>query len=172
MAKLTEAQKALNKEASILRQSAYHARTKAYHEAESKAEAEVLLTPENRLAEEAETATNEAIEARNLAAKEIESQISALNQKLIEVRAHHNTIVDALNEGRKAAWNKKRELLDSMKEVINKEFPDIAVSGCWGSGTWIPPDGYIEKFAAENADNIAKKKALREKKQAKKNADR
>lgn len=162
MAKTPE-QKAATKEASLLKKAAHSARNRELCEAEEAAHAaaeNTLLAQEYVAAKKAE---EESRRLRKTLVDEVEAQIALLRERIEAIHAEHNPQIEKL-EGlrRQAAESKCAEKRGLLKEAQSR-FPDMQTSDMrWSAAAWVPPEGYVERFAAENTEDLAQKKERRE----------
>lgn len=160
---LSQEQKAANKDASLLRQAAYRAR---YREFE-RAKLAINVSSLEEAAGKARSEEDAAIKAKTEAEKAIHDQIALLQSKLKSVRELHGPVLDSARLARNAAYDLMYSERVRQTKEIESQFPDLSNIGLVGAGSWIPPLGYIESFASEHAEELAKKKDQRAKKQSK-----
>lgn len=160
---LNPEQKAANKESSLLRQAAYRARYKELEQAKLAIDVSSL----EEAAAKARAEEDIALKTRNEAENAIHEQIAALQSKLKSVSELHAPVVDSARIARKEAYELMYNERARQTKEIESQFPDLSNIVFMGSGSWVPPPGYIEKFASEHAEELAKKKDQRAKKQAK-----
>lgn len=160
----TEADKAKNKEAALLKKAAHRTRYNELSTAEKKAEEAFMACPENHRYQEAKRAEDEAIKARERAVSAQRAKIVLLQDELKKLEAEHNlAIVELRNARNKALMERNHSLQKQLAEVAD-QFPDMRDTNAkFSSALWTPPSGYIEQFAIDNADALAAKKAKREK---------
>lgn len=161
----SEIQKAANKEASLLKKAAHMARGRELMVSE---EAAFAATNNSAAALECRTATaseEAAAKLRNDLVSAIEAQIALLQDKITAIRAEHGPQVEALREAKRQAADKFYAERRRLVGEAEANYPDLhdASARC-SSVVWTPPDGYIAKFAAEHAEELARKKVKREKK--------
>ena len=163
MAKMTDEQKAANKEASLLKRAAHVVRKKELDAAEAAAKAMVDGGSLRRACEAANAAASEARDLRKNLVSAIEAQIAALNDRIREIRAEHDPKIERLDELCREAANKAHFEYTQMLHEVRVGFPDMATCDArWFSAKWVPPEGYIERFAEEHAEELAESKAKRE----------
>jgi len=154
---LTLEQKAVNREASLLRQAAHRAR-KAERNAEiGKIDVSALVAE----TEAASKATNDVIAARNNEEIAIRAKIAALQNELLQVKVKYETSIDVANSARVNAYEKLRSKESRLRNEIESRYPDLAGSAQHYINNWRAPQGYIERFASEHAEELAKKAAKR-----------
>ena len=132
--KLTPEQKALNKAATKLRDSAYHQRKSAYQAELKSADAVFASSDVVRAANEADDAFNTALEERNAALASIREQIAALQQNLTETERECNARLEPLKAARHAAWDARRKAEMALKVEVDEKYPDVA--DCWSAAGW------------------------------------
>jgi hypothetical protein len=157
--KLTAEQKEINKEMSLLRQVAYRARTQEMDVA--------LLGIDTRSLKDAAAKAcaveNAALAARNNEVTLIQQQIAALQEKIHAVKVSHALSIVAANKVRSNAYQDLYTENQRQRDVILSSFPDMEGKRYSGVTGWTPPEGYIENYAVEHADELQAKKAKREK---------
>lgn len=161
----SDTQKTVNKEASLLKKKAHSARA---HELMASEKAAFAAANNSAAALEYRTATateEAAAKLRNDLVSAIEAQIALLQDKITAIRAEHGPQVEALREAKRQAANKLYAERRRLAAEAEANYPDLhdASARC-SSVAWVPPDGYIAKFAAEHAEEFARKKVKREKK--------
>lgn len=168
MAKITDEQKTANKEASLLKKAAHGYRHRELAEAEDTARS---MAEKTSLAREYEAAQDAEVEARNALSEiraQIGAQITLLEDQMKAVAAEHSPRIEKLNDLRRQAAEKKYAESRRLLEEAQSGFPDMHLSDArWSSSAWVPPKGYVERFAAEHAGDLAQKKMQREKKRVK-----
>jgi hypothetical protein len=152
---LSPEKKATNKEESLLRREAYRARYKEREEALSRVDVKALEHAANM----ANLAFDVALKTRNNEADSIRRQIAELEEQLKTVNDRHANIIDPLNADRRNTLNVMHAERCRQQSEIESNYPDL---DCYGVGTWNAPSGYIESFSSANAEELAKKKAKRE----------
>lgn len=161
--KLTLEQKAENKESSLLRQAAYRARCKELDQAKLAIDVSALKNAANKARAEEDA----AIKARNDEEEAICEQIALLQGKLKSVNESHAPAIDVARLARNAAYQAMYGERTRQANEIDVLFPDLSGNTYLCSSNWVPPAGYIEKFTADHADELAKKKAKRDKTRSK-----
>lgn len=132
--KLTPEQKALNKAATKLRDSAYNQRKSAYRAERDSADVVFASSDVVRAANEADDAFNTALEERSAVLGSITAQIAALRQKLTETERECNARLEPLKAARHAAWDAKRKAEAALKAAVDEKYPDVA--DCWSGAQW------------------------------------
>lgn len=162
MAKTPE-QKVANKDASLLKKAAHSARHREISEAENAAQIKASNTIFAHEYEAAQAVEEETRKLRERLISEIKEQISLLDEQIKEIRVKYDLQIDGLAVLRRLAAEKKFTESRRLLKEAQAGFPDMELSDSrFSSVAWIPPDGYIERFAAEHADELAQKKAKRE----------
>lgn len=147
MAKLTEEQKAANREVQKARDRAYNTRRKLYRDATDKALAEFDATsPEAKVMETAVSEFNAALRQVDTERRAIEEQIRALREQQEALHAKYQ-LNDAAERRRNAvdARNKARSALQAR---IDSEFSDVA--GIFSAAQWAA-NGHFQPEAPVNA---------------------
>lgn len=140
-AKLTEEQKALNKEATKLRDKAYRARKGAWNKAMEEVKARIEAGPEAQAAKEADAALDAAMAARNEELAALEARIKALQQEMTERTAAHEVLLEPLREARRKAWNVHRNARTTAENEVRDAYPDVAQ--CWSAAGWKAIDEFL-----------------------------
>lgn len=161
MAKTPE-QKAATKEASLLKKAAHSARNRELCEAEEMARSTAESTPLAQEYEAAQKAEEESRGLRKTLVAEVEVQIALLRERIEAINAEHSPQIERLEALRRQAAESKRAESSRLLEEAQSRFPDMQSDMRWSSVPWVPPEGYIEQFAAEHAEDMARKKAQRE----------
>lgn len=150
MAKLTPEQKALNKQATKLRDKAFNERKNAYRaevDAANKAIDESELAQATR---DADQAFNVALEQRNEAVGAIEAQMAALKRQLDDVRREHTSVIDGLAAQRTAAWNARHSARRAAEAATAAQYPDVA--DCWSAAAWKPFEEFLPLVTTDTPD--------------------
>lgn len=134
MAKLTPEQKALNKEATKLRDKAFRERSNAYDKERDAVKKQIEAGPLMNAYTAADANFNDSIAARNKAEAEIKAQIDALQLKLEQTRKNHDALVNAANTVRKETWSAKQKAENEAIAVIEAKYPDMV--GCYSAAAW------------------------------------
>jgi len=162
MAKTPE-QNAATKEASLLKKAAHSARNRELCEAEKMARSTAESTPLAQEYEAAQKAEEESRGLRKTLVAEVEVRIALLRERIEAINAEHSPQIERLEALRRQAAESKRAESSRLLEEAQSRFPDMQSSDMrWSSASWVPPEGYIEQFAAEHAEDMARKKAQRE----------
>lgn len=140
-AKLTEEQKALNKEATKLRDKAYRARKGAWDKAMEEVKARIEAGPEAQAAKEADAALDAAMAARNEELAALEARIKALQQEMTERTAAHEVLLEPLREARRKAWDVHRNARTTAENEVCDAYPDVAQ--CWSAAGWKAIDEFL-----------------------------
>lgn len=148
-AKLNPDDKELRKQASKLRNAAYSERRKAYNSALIEAERTAKASPEWQQAHLLDNAFKQAMEAREQACAEIETQIAALTAQLNAVRADHSAKVNAVKTERAVAYQAARQLQEQARASVIADFPDMV--DCWGAGGWKPIEDFLPQVHSTGA---------------------
>lgn len=154
---LTAEQKEANKEASLLKGAAHRARKNELDEALKK----IDVTDLERATKEASEKFEQALETRNNECTELQRQISLLQDKIIQTRLSYEPQILAARDAKDKAYKKLFNERQQQTSAIEDRFPDLKGDARFYQGHWTPPDGYIEKFATDNAAELAKKKTKR-----------
>lgn len=125
MAKLTPEQKALNKEATKLRDKAFRERSNAYDKELDAVKKQIKDGPLMKAAHDADVAFNGAIDARNKAEDEIKAQIRELQRKLDQTRIAHEPIIAAAKTVRTNAWDAKHKAENAAIATVDAKYPDM-----------------------------------------------
>lgn len=157
---LTPEQKQANKEARWIRDSAFRARTLELEKAKQAIDVASL----NEAVLKANAAQDEALFKRNEEERLIQAQIAELQDKLNGVRATYQSMWGKLRDERTAAYDAMREEHKRQEDVIFQSFKDLDDRDIdrfrsVNSANWVPPEGYLERYAAEHAEELAKKRA-------------
>lgn len=150
--KLTPEQKALNKAATKLRDSAYNQRKSAYEAERKSADAVFASSDVVRAAIKADDAFDTALEGRNAALDSIREQIAALQQKLAETELEYNARLEPLKAARHAAWDSRRKAEADLKTAVDEKYPDVA--DCWSAAQWKPFDEFLPLVTNNQAGNL------------------
>lgn len=132
--KLTPEQKALNKAATKLRDSAYNQRKSAYRAEQDSADVVFASSDVVRAANKADDAYNMALAKRNAAVDFIEAQIASLQQKLSDTKRECNARLEPLKSARHTAWDARRKAEANLKAAVDEKYPDVA--DCWSAAQW------------------------------------
>lgn len=167
--KPTDAEKAANKEAALLKRAAHSERARELNNAEKEA---VQAANASALAQEykqAEAVAEAARKQRDDEINAIEVQIALLKDKITALQAEYDPRIDQLWAAKRLAGSNFYAERSKMVEAAKSRFQDLADDGArWSSSCWTPPAGYLEQFAATHAAELAEKKTKREKNAAKK----
>lgn len=134
MAKLTPEQKALNKEATKLRDQAFRERSNAYDKELDAVKKQIEDGPLMKAARDADARSNDLIDARDKAEAEIKAQIYELQRKLEQTRKDYEPGINAARAARTAAWDAKHKAQDEAIAVIQAKYPDMV--GCYSAAAW------------------------------------
>jgi len=161
MAKLTEEQKAINKQAQSVRDAAYRQRLSERAAAATKAEAEVELLPERVETRNITCEMDVVLAERNSRESEIKAKIAEMEGALKSVREEYSLKLDEIKIRRDDVMKALDIKAKKIRGDATAGFADL--NSCYGAGTWFPPQGYVEKYAEANADVLAAKAAKRAK---------
>lgn len=150
MAKLTPEQKALNKEATKLRNKAFNQRKGAYRAEIDAAQKAIEGSAVAQAALEADKAVNDALAARDAAVADIEAQLHVLTLKLAETKREYAYIIEPLSAARKAAWDQKMKAQKEAEAAVKAKYPDVA--DCWSATAWKPYEEFLPLVSAKNVD--------------------
>lgn len=134
MAKLTPEQKALNKEATKLRDRAFRERSNAYDKERDAVKKQIEDGPLMKAARDADARSNELTEARNKAEADIKAQIRELQRKLDQTRIDHEPGINAARAVRTAAWDAKHKAENAAIAKVEAKYPDMV--GCYSAAAW------------------------------------
>lgn len=126
MAKLTPEQKALNKEATKLRDKAFRERSNAYDKERDAVKKQIEDGPLMKAARDADMAFNGAIDARNQVEADIKAQIKELQRKLEQNLKDHEPGINAARAVRTAAWDAKHKAENAAIAKVDAKYPDMA----------------------------------------------
>lgn len=150
MEKLTPEQKALNKEATKLRDKAFNQRKSAYR---AEIDAALKVVEGSVVAKamlESSKACEDALAARDAAVADIEAQIKALMLKVAETKREHEAIIEHLSAARKAAVDQKRKAQLEAESAVKAKYPDVA--DCWSAAAWKPYEEFLPLVSAKNVN--------------------
>lgn len=147
MAKLTPEQKALNKEATKLRDKAYWVRSKAYDKERDAAKKQIEDGTLMQAARDADMAFNGAIDARNKAEDEIKAQIRELQRRLDQTRIDHEPIINAAKAVRTKAWDAKHKAENAAIATVEAKYPDMV--GCYSAAAWKSFEAFLPLVGKE-----------------------
>lgn len=150
--KLTEEQKAANKEAAKLKRKAFERRKKELDAARERIEAEHGL-PDLAAAADAASAERDAVWKRG------DDRISELRRqfeaKMAEMKAEHDAAFEVARKASDAAYRAKRDAESAVKEALKSQFPDMFNRygyEVYGQSVWTPPPGYMDGADARRKD--------------------
>lgn len=143
----------------MLRTAAFRARRKELEQALQGVDVGDL----EKAATQASLDEDSLLKARNDRADDIQRQISLLQGQLRDLEQEYAPRFEAARLARHNAYGALHEERERQTAAIEAQFPDLGGGPLMGCGAWEPPAGYIEKFAAAYADELARKKAKREK---------
>jgi polyphosphate kinase len=152
MAKLSDEQKALNKEATRLRDRAFTARRTEFRNAEEKVLAEIH-EKHRPLLEKVSKNLDDAMHRRNETAREIEAKIAALQQQLKTLQEQQQVVTNAAAQERTIAYDAWRKEQQEAQKQIQQEFADIAPH--WSAAGW----KNFKDFLPEAQKNLDKNKS-------------
>lgn len=132
--KLTPEQKALNKEATKLRDRAYNTRKNAWRAEMDNARATVENGPEGKAWKAANEALEKALSVREAELAAIQAQIDTLQRKLAEVQAEQDALVEPCREARERAWKVSHQAQKAAEEEVESRYTDVA--RCWSAAGW------------------------------------
>ena len=140
--KLTPEQKALNKEATKLRNAAFRRRQDAYRSEMGAAKEAIELSEIGKAADAANAAFDAAIELRGVAASAVKENIRALEKELERVMAEHGVSISQAKDARNATYKLKSSAILEAERGIEARYPDVA--GCYGgAGGWKSIDEFL-----------------------------
>ena len=146
-AKLSPEQKALNKEATKLRDRAYNARKRAHRVELEAAQQAIDSGPAAQAAREADQAFEVALAAKSTAVAEVEAQIKALAAKLEETKQAHDALIAPLRAARSAAWDGKRKAQQEAEATVAAKYPDVA--HVWSAAGWKSFEEFLPQVTAK-----------------------
>lgn len=145
MAKVTPEQKAINKEATKLRDRAFKVRRDEYRAKLESAEAEIKAGDLAKAAQEANQKLDDAIEAKRKEVQAIQDRIEELNALLKATEAKHEQLIDPL----KTAWDVSRDQLRAAEreasDAIDAAYPDVA--RCFYAAAWKSFEEFIPQVS-------------------------
>lgn len=147
MSKLTAEQKALNKQATSLRNKAYNARSKVYREALEAAEAKVAASKEAAELQEAQEAAEAAAAVREAEMQALQAKIRELQEQqeaLAKAHLAQNRELRTVTSEKHSAYYK---LLNEKKQEVNALYPDIVASQ-YSAAMWRPITDFLEEAEA------------------------
>jgi len=137
---LTEEEKAANKAALKFRRTAFAARQAEYDRGRTE-----IASPEQAALDEARSACDSAIARRNADEATLRGEIQALTERLDACVAQHQQEIGALRQRRIAAQDAKLALETKLEHDLHGRFQ--GVTKIWNLSQWVPPQGYLERFA-------------------------
>ncbi|GBG14522.1 multidrug transporter [Novimethylophilus kurashikiensis] len=145
--KLTESQKALNKEATRLRNKAYNARKAAFYAAVDAAEQTIRDGALGAASDSSSKALDAAITQRNAALAEIRAQIEVLTAKLAETEAAYSPVLSELRAVRDDAYTKLRAAEREVRQKIEQDYADVA--DCNSATQWKDFEEFLPDVAGK-----------------------
>lgn len=147
MAKLTEAQKALNKAANAARQKAFTARRNEYRAAIEVVEASVKVSDAQRQVQAATAAFEAAFQSRNETVDTLREQIRQLEAQIKAAEQDHGQRLESARDHKNAAWQAYREAEKLAKAPVEEAYADIC--NCYSPGEWKPLEDFVSEFVSQ-----------------------
>jgi len=138
MGKLTEAEKAANKDALKAKRQAHTARRKLLEAREAELTAE-KVTPLQQEADQARAATEAAWMAVQEYDRACAAEVAALQKKHEEGRVPLTEKSSALRLAESEAWGRRNQAQDAVRKQIEVEFPDLKGHARYSAAGWTPP---------------------------------
>lgn len=132
--KLTPEQKALNKEATKLRDRAYFKRKQAWRNEQDAIRQRLAAGPEGRVAKAADQALTAAVAERDAELAAVRAEIEALNRKLADLQKAHDAKIEPLRAERQATWRAHHNALQAAENALDATYSDVA--GVWSAAGW------------------------------------
>lgn len=132
--KLTPEQKALNKEATKLRDRAYFKRKQAWRNEQDAIRQRLAAGPEGRAAKAADQALTAAVAERDAELAAVRAEIEALNRKLADLQKAHDAKIEPLRAERQATWRAHHNALQAAENALGATYSDVA--GVWSAAGW------------------------------------
>ncbi len=132
--KLTPEQKALNKEATKLRDRAYFKRKSAWRNEQDATRQRLAEGPEGLAAKAADQALTVAMAERDAELAAVRAEIEALNRKLADLQKAHDAKIELLRAERQTTWRAHHDALQAAEKALNSAYPDVAT--CWSAAGW------------------------------------
>lgn len=132
--KLTPEQKALNKEATKLRDRAYFKRKNAWSEEREAIRQSLATGPEGVAAKAADQAMTVAMAEREAELAAVRAEIEALNRKLADLQKAHDAKIEPLHAERQATWRAHHNALQAAENALDAAYSDVAK--CWSAAAW------------------------------------
>lgn len=143
MAKLTPEQKAINKEATRLRDREFRTRHNEFHrQIDAVANSKQVLAA-RQVADAVNMEFENLIKKRNEEIALIEQQISQLQDQRKALEASYVPEVDRIRTARSAAYDQWTQLQATAKKAIEAQFPDMV--GVFSASQWKDFAEYIPK---------------------------
>lgn len=140
---LTPEQKALNKEATRLRDRAFDARRRDYLAALETATKPIVDGPLAEATRQAVGALDEAMETRDRTIDALRVQIAALTEKIEDARREHGAAIERLKATRDSAYDRLNKAKALVQDQVEKDFPDM--KRCYGAAAWKPFQDFLEQ---------------------------
>lgn len=150
MAKLTEAQKAINKEAASLRNKAYTARRKEYRDAIQAIEAQLQSSDAHRRVKAARAALDAECESNQALVNSIQEKIKLLEESLKKVAAYHEARMATLRSERNNVFDAYKAIEKEAKAPIDEEYADINGPNAFGAASWKPIEAFVPFVTKKN----------------------
>lgn len=148
MSRLTEEQKAQNKEAKKLRDRDFNQRKKAFRSEMDAAQSAIANGPHGLLVQSTVNAWEAALAAKRAAVERIKEQIAELQLALTQTEEQHNAVIAPLGEKRTEAINQKIQAERVAREEIKARYADVA--NCWSAAAWKDLKDYLPLVEACN----------------------
>ncbi|WP_087863511.1 hypothetical protein [Comamonas thiooxydans] len=143
MAKLTPEQKAINKEASRLRDREFRTRYNEFHrQIDAVANSEQVLAA-RQIADAVNIERENLIKKRNEEVALIEQQIAQLKEQRQALEASYVPELDRLRTSRSTAYDQWTQLQATAKKAIETQFPDMV--GVFSASQWKDFAEYLPK---------------------------
>lgn len=139
MGKMSEEQKAANKEASKERARVFSARRRQFEAERTAAEESAKQLPEYA----AMVAANEEFESslvqRDAAIRDIDNEIARLQARRDQVRQQHGLAIDAAKAKRNQTFNANADSVGRLVGAVKERYPDMV--GVYLVSQWQRPEG-------------------------------
>ena len=142
MAKLTEEQKRLNKEATSRRNRAFNQRKDAYRSERAAAEQVVTASPLCAAHTAAVAAREVLFEERDAAMARIQAQIQLMEDEKRRIENEMRARIEVASSVQRNAYTIMDEALRAARRDVDARYPDV--KDCWSAGAWRPITEFME----------------------------
>ena len=139
MGKLSDAEKAANKEASKERSRAFNARRRQFEAERTAAEEAGKALPQHAAMVAAQESFEMALASRNQAVDDIDKEIARLQAHREDVRKQHGLTIDAAKAQRDLAFSASTDATRQLTDAVKARYPDMV--GVYLASQWQRPEG-------------------------------